>query len=321
VLRGFLRDGCAVPYPKDPLAAMSVEYAAPTWLIRALLDALGEAQTKAFLSDALQPAPRFIRRNSLRCTKEELEEALGTQITPVSLVPDAYLLHAGEIRGLEAFQKGWFYVQDLSSQICALSLGAKPGETVLDLCAAPGGKTCTIAISMENKGKVFAFDLMEHRVKLIEENVSRLGLDCVTGKQGDATKFQSLYAGADRVLCDVPCSGIGVLRRKPEIKEKAPESLEGLPKIQLAILENGARYVKPGGILQYSTCTILPEENQKVVARFLSAHPEFQPVAVNAQLGAEFMETSVTLLPELYGGDGFFVAKFQKTGVQEHGKD
>ncbi|WP_295217155.1 16S rRNA (cytosine(967)-C(5))-methyltransferase RsmB [Ruminococcus sp.] len=312
VLRGFLRDDCKIPYPKDKKAAMAVEYAVPQWLLEQLMDAYGEQRTRAFLTDALEPAPRFIRRNSLACTREELEQALGDQITPVSLLPDAYTLYAGDIRSLPEFRKGWFYVQDLASQICALSIGAQPGETVLDLCAAPGGKTCTMAIQMAQSGRVCAFDLAEHRVKLIEENVKRLGLTNVTAAQGDALVFQAEYAGADRVLCDVPCSGMGVLRRKPEVKEKDPEELKSLPALQLEILENAARYVKSGGILQYSTCTVLPAENEQVVQQFLQNHPEFTPESVCPALGEAFEKPMITLLPELCGSDGFFVAKMKR---------
>lgn len=186
VLRGFLRDECKVPYPKGKKAAMAVEYAVPQWLLEKLLDAYGEETTRAFLADALQPANRFIRQNPAACTGAELEQALGDAVSPTNL-PGAYELHTGDIRKLPEFRKGWFYVQDLSSQICALALGAKPGETILDLCAAPGGKTCTIAAGMAQSGMVYAFDLAAHRVKLIQDNVKRLGLpkrDGIPGRCG-----------------------------------------------------------------------------------------------------------------------------------------
>lgn len=311
VLCGFLRDECKVPYPKGKKAAMAVEYAVPQWLLEKLLDAYGEETTRAFLADALQPANRFIRQNPAACTGAELEQALGDAVSPTNL-PGAYELHTGDIRKLPEFRKGWFYVQDLSSQICALALGAKPGETILDLCAAPGGKTCTIAAGMAQSGMVYAFDLAAHRVKLIQDNVKRLGLQNVTASQGDAAEFREEYAGADRVLCDVPCSGIGVLRHKPEVKEKSPEDLAQLPQLQLAILENGARYVKPDGILQYSTCTILKEENENVAKAFLQKHPEFVPEPVYPELGGALAEPMVTILPEMFGSDGFFVAKFRR---------
>lgn len=312
VMRNFLRDDCRIPYPSEKYAAMAVEYAVPEWLLRRLISAYGEVQTRSFLDDALLPAPRYIRRNPMACSKEELERALGDKISPAALVPDAYLLHAGDIRHLLEFQRGWFYVQDLASQICALALGAKPGETVLDLCAAPGGKTCTIAGQMQNCGHVYAYDLAEHRVRLIEKNIERLGLHCVTARRGDALKPHPECAEADRVLCDVPCSGIGVLRRKPEVKEKEPASLEDLPPLQLQILEQAAQEVKPGGILQYSTCTLLPEENEGVVRRFLQKHPEYVPEPVLPEFGGIFTKPMVTLFPDVCGSDGFFIAKLKR---------
>lgn len=312
VLRSFLRDDCQIPYPKEEKKAMAIRYAVPSWLLERLLTAYGREKTEAFLADALMPAKRYIRRNPARCSEEELKTALGAAITPVPDVPDAYVLSAGNIRDMDAFQKGWFYVQDVSSQLCALLLDAQPGETVLDLCAAPGGKTCTIALQMSENGNVFSFDLSEHRVKLIQQNLKRLGIVNVTAKVGDATRFQADLAGADRVLCDVPCSGIGVIRRKPEIKEKTPEELAKLPELQLRILENGARYVKPGGILQYSTCTVLPEENEQVVQAFLEKHPEYEPTALCPAWGEAFFGSMRTMLPEDYGGDGFFVAKLRR---------
>ena len=165
---------------------------------------------------------------------------------------------------------------------------------------------------MEQSGNVLSFDLAEHRVKLIQQAAKRLGLSNVTAKPGDASVFYPELTGADRVLCDVPCSGMGVLRRKPEVKEKDPESLKALPELQLKILENASRYVKAGGILQYSTCTVLPVENEGVVTEFLKRHPEFEPVPVFPELGEAFEKSMVTLLPEICGSDGFFVAKMQR---------
>ncbi len=312
VLRGFLRDKCRIPYPKDKRAAMAVAYAVPQWMLEKLISVYGESVAEAFLADALQPAPRYIRHNPTACTTAQLEQVLSGQITPVADLPGAYQFHGGDIRRLEAFQKGWFYVQDLASQYCALAVGAAPGETVLDLCAAPGGKTCTMAAGMAQTGRVFAFDLAPHRVQLIAKNIQRLGLRNVTAAQGDAAQFIPDYVGADRVLCDVPCSGWGVLRRKPEIKEKPPEAIQDLPKLQLTILENGAKYVRPGGVLQYSTCTILPEENEQVVRQFLQRHPSFALEPVCPAWGEPFTKGMVTLLPAYRGSDGFFIAKMRR---------
>lgn len=314
VLRNFLRDDCRIPYPEDPIQAMSVEYAAPVWLIERLLSIYGEDRTRNFLVDTLQTPPCYIRRNPICCTAAQLEQALGNKISAVSILPDAYLLRNSEdLRQMTEFQSGWFYVQDLSSQLCAVALDAKPSETVLDLCAAPGGKTCTAAIQMQQSGTVYAYDVAENRLQLIQDNVRRLHLQNVVVRKANATQFQSIWEQkADRVLCDVPCSGFGVLRRKPEIKYKTMESIQDLPKLQLQILENGARYVRPGGILQYSTCTIFLEENENVVQQFLDAHAEFQLEPIAPQVDPRLQEGQITMLPEMYGGDGFFIAKFRR---------
>ena len=165
---------------------------------------------------------------------------------------------------------------------------------------------------MQNRGQVYACDLSQHRVGLIQKNTARLGLSCVIASQADARKPHPVCRKADRVLCDVPCSGIGVLRRKPEVKEKDPSTFLDLPPLQLEILEQSSQAVKLGGILIYSTCTLLPEENSEVVMQFLQKHPEFQPVPVLPTFGDVLNQSMVTLFPDVCGSDGFFIAKLQK---------
>ena len=179
----------------------------------------------------------------------------------------------------DAFAQGMFHVQDLASQLCCLALDPQPGDTVLDLCAAPGGKSFTLAELMEDRGQLYAFDLHTNRVKLIAQGAQRLHLQCVHAQTGDASIHNPELPQADRVLCDVPCSGLGVIRRKPEIKYKDPAVFAGLPPVQAKILENAARYVKPGGYLVYSTCTLSRAENDGVVDGFLQQHPEFEGVS------------------------------------------
>ena len=180
---------------------------------------------------------------------------------------------------------------------------------ILDVCAAPGGKSFTIAELMQNRGNLYAFDLHPHRVKLIRDGAERLGLTCVhTGVQNAAQYHQDMPR-ADRILCDVPCSGLGVIRRKPEIKYKPLESFANLPEIQYQILETAANYLKPGGILVYSTCTILKQENEQIVLKFLESHPEFAPVPLK-----EFETASgwMTFSPAFADCDGFFAARLQR---------
>ena len=197
---------------------------------------------------------------------------------------------------------GDFFVQDEASQLCVRALDAHPGETVIDACACPGSKSFGAAIDMENRGRVLSFDLHENKLSLVRAGAERLGITILTAAAHDGRFFQpSLEETADRVLCDVPCSGYGVIGKKPEIRYKDPAECAGLPDIQLAILENNSRYVKRGGVLVYSTCTLLPEENEENVARFLARHPAFAP------------ESMRTFTPDADGTDGFFVCRMRRT--------
>lgn len=313
VLRSFLRDGKEIPYPEDAQERASVQYSAPLWLVKRLFADYGEEQAASFLENALQPPPLTIRRNPLAMTEEELMAACAEEgIEKHPLVPDAYTFKGGNIRKHAAFEKGCFHVQDAASQLCAMALDAHAGMTVLDLCAAPGGKTFTIAEHMEGNGMVYAFDLQPQRAGLIEKGAQRLHLKNVQAQAGDASVWNEKLPRADRVLCDVPCSGIGVIRRKPEIRYKEASQFAELPEIQYAILENAARYVKAGGLLMYSTCTILKEENEQVVQRFLQAHPEFVPEPLLPELHGQLAAPMVTLLPSFCNSDGFFMAKLRR---------
>ena len=212
-------------------------------------------------------------------------------------------------RLLSAYKNGLFHVQDTASQICVKALGAKENETVFDLCSAPGGKSFTTAQHMNNKGKILSFDLYEHRVKLINDGAKRLGIDIIEAKTGDAAVFDEMLGCADRVLCDVPCSGFGIIRRKPEIKYKDERSFDELPDIQYKIFANASRYVKSGGRIIYSTCTLNKKENEDVCERFLREHKEFRAVSVLEEFGES---SFVTLMPHKNNSDGFFIASFEK---------
>ena len=337
VLRSFLRADRQIPVPDDPIAAMSVRYSVPEPLIRLLLQDYDEKTVTAFFSDAQEAPPIYVRHNPLSLSEAEFRR-LFRNAEPVEAVPGAYRIkRRGETASVptvidgqemtpldpdrcgiaeEAKTKGrHMHVQDLASQLCCLALDPQPGETVLDVCAAPGGKTFTIAELMQNQGTVYAYDLHENRVNLIKKGAKTLGLDCISASAGDARLTDKPQA--DRILCDVPCSGYGVIRRKPEIRYKKPEDTAELPEIQYAILEASAKALKPGGVLVYSTCTVLKRENEAVVRRFLLAHPEFhleKPWQEYPAL-AEFAGEMTTLFPEMLGSDGFFIAKMRK----EHG--
>ena len=305
VLRGFIRGGKQIPLPADKIGAMSVTYSVPAPLLTLLLQDHGEQAVSAFLENALEVPPVYVRRNPLRLNDAEFRSQTGAE--PVSGIPGAYRLPRGQHPA-----EGIMHVQDLASQLCCLALDPQPGETVLDLCAAPGGKSFTAAELMQNQGRMIAYDLHEKRVNLIRSGAKTLGLSCISAETGDARETEK--PRADRVLCDVPCSGYGVIRRKPEIRYKSPDDATGLPEIQYQILEAGAKAVRPGGVLLYSTCTVLKRENEDVVRRFLAAHPEYhteKPWQDYPTLAA-YGQDMTTLFPAMLGSDGFFIAKLRR---------
>ena len=307
VLRGFIRSGRQIPLPESQTAALSVQYSVPVPLLEALLHDYDEATVTAFLADAAGVPPIWLRRNPLVPDTEECLARMNA--APVPKIPGAYRL----AQGTDARQENAaFHVQDLASQLCCLALDPQPGETVLDVCAAPGGKTFTIAELMHDQGRVFAYDLHENRVNLIKKGAKALHLQCIAAETGDARKTDK--PAADRILCDVPCSGYGVIRRKPDIRYKSPEEAAGLPEIQYQILEASAKALKPGGVLVYSTCTVLKRENEDVVRRFLAAHPEYKPKKPwqNLPSLAEYGQEMTTLFPQMLGSDGFFIARMRK---------
>lgn len=304
VLRAFLRDGKKIALPREPLAALSVQYAVPKALITLWWQGYGEETTRAILEGCQSPAPLFIRVNSQKTTAEALMEKLAEENITAEKTPVENALRlegAGDVTRLAAFREGLFHVQDLSSQRCAAALDVRPGHRVLDVCSAPGGKTFTLAERMEDTGSLLAMDLYPHRLKLVEDGAARLGLRCIQTKANDAQIYDKSLGVFDRILCDVVCSGYGVIRRKPEIRYKDPAEGVALPQTQLAILTTSARYLAPGGRLVYSTCTLNPAENEGVVNAFMR---EYRELALCGE--------PVTCLPEQTGGDGFFYAVLEK---------
>ncbi|MBQ9958917.1 MAG: class I SAM-dependent methyltransferase, partial [Oscillospiraceae bacterium] len=207
---------------------------------------------------------------------------------------------------------GRMRIQSLPAQLAAAAVGARAGERVLDLCSAPGGKTLCLAQDMENRGHITACELHEHRLKLVLQQAALEGVDIITGVCGDASQFQSdtLF---DRVLCDVPCSGYGELASKPELRYRPPSFSAELPALQYAILENGARLLKAGGTLVYSTCTLLPQENEQIISRFLAEHPEFSLQAFdNCGCGSWLREGELRVDPCDFLNEGFYIASLRK---------
>ena len=219
---------------------------------------------------------------------------------------------------LETDEKNCYYYQDIASQWACYALGALPGERIADVCAAPGGKSFTVAQAMENRGQVVSCDVYDHKCRTISARAKQYGITVVETAVRDASvPCDAAWRGAfDRVICDVPCSGLGVIRRKPEIRYKDLSALRDLPALQYTILEQSAELVRRGGVLQYSTCTLNPAENEVIAERFLREHPEFSPRILPldscfAAMGAEPSHT-ITLFPPVHGSDGFFIAGFIK---------
>lgn len=265
------------PLPDD--LAPAVRYSVSDEIYTLLHQTLGE-QTDAFLEQALTPAPITARVNTCRTTAQDLIHTLSEQGVTAQETDQPNALHlslSSALENLPAYRDGLFHLQGLSSQSAVALLDPKPNEVMLDLCCAPGGKAFTAAQYMQDRGHIYGFDLHEHRVELIRAGAARLGLSCITAATADATAPLDVPQ-ADVILADVPCSALGQLSRRPELRYRNPDTA-ALTKTQAAILENAARYLKAGGRLLYSTCTLNMEENRGVRDRFLSDHPEFTAVS------------------------------------------
>ena len=297
VLRKAQARGLVLPEGDDD-NSLSIRYSCPEWLVVLWRESYPNDYIQLLEHSFDQEHLLTIRVNTLKVSSQHLMECLWAQ--PVEGLPDALWLPGGDVTIFPGFDDGLFHVQDAAAQLCCLALDPQPGDTVLDLCAAPGGKSFTCAQLMQDRGRVIAMDLYAGRVRLIEQGAARLGLTCIEAIQGDARRAEFLYPNkADRVLCDVPCSGLGILRKKPDIREKMRAELDKLPEMQYAILCAGMRSLTPGGVLVYATCTLNPAENEDVCERFLAQHPDVRA------------EPFRTLMPHKDGTDGFFLARFK----------
>lgn len=313
VLRSFIRAGKEPPPLEGGEAGrLSILYSCPQWLVQLLLDSYGQKKTRLFLSHSLDKPPLFIRVNTQKVAAADLISRLESEGAKAVADPDLpgclRLEYSGHPAKLPSFEEGLFHVQDKSSQLCVLALNPKPGHAVLDICAAPGGKSFTAAQLMEDTGHIVAADLYLKRTGLIDTGAKRLGLSCIQTRVWNAAELNPTWNRFDRVLCDVPCSGFGVMRRKPEVKYKSPEGLKDLSKIQYKILENSSHYVRGGGILVYSTCTLNPKENEEIVDRFLRYNPAFIPGQLPEALGEGWRATLIGRAD----CDGFFIAIMEK---------
>ncbi len=308
-----------LPDEKDKIYRLSIEYSVPQDLVRLWINSYGELNTVELLKSLSGRPSLFIRVNTLKTDKVSLKaelEADGVVCEDVPANENALSLsNTGSLERLSAYKKGLFHVQDLSSQLCVGFLSPKQGDIMLDICSAPGGKAFTAAQYMNNRGKLYAFDLFDHKLKLIQNGARRLGIsNIMTSKRDGATGIPLPLA--DKILCDVPCSGLGILSRKPEIRSKADFLSDELPELQYKILCRSAEYLAVGGTLIYSTCTLNPAENGENVRRFLKEHPDFKgkPLALPEGVTRAIDENDyeLTMMPHTAGTDGFYVAAIQR---------
>lgn len=286
---------------REELDNPSIKYSVPECLINMWNKQYGADTVSEFLPALNERPPIYAIPNRQFVDAGELCYELLEEGIDCEVLEEVVLIHSSlDFNRSRAYKNGLFYIEDLSSYHCAKALQAKPGETVIDFCSAPGGKAFTIAQDMENNGRLYAFDLYEHRAELIKKSAERLELNVIMSGVNDASVYSDTIPKADRILCDVPCSGFGIVRRKPEIRYKNLDSIKDLPEIQLNILKTSALYLKDGGRILYSTCTLNKKENEKVVSAFLNEHSSFS------------LEYDKTIFPSKNGGDGFYFAVLTK---------
>lgn len=293
VLRAVIRD-------KDNIdthlknAPLSVKFSVPEWIIDIWKKGYGEDKTLEILEGFLRKPRLTLRVNTLKTTAKELLEKIDGEPHPD--LPDV-IYADGNVESIYGFDDGLFFVQGSNSRRAVAALSLKKGESVIDVCACPGGKSFSAAIDMENEGHLFSFDLHKNKLSLIEKGAERLGISIITtDTHNGTTPREELIGKADAVICDVPCSGLGIIAKKPDIKYKNFSDIERLPKIQLEILTASSRYLKKGGRLVYSTCTLNPDENEKITDAFLSSNTDFHRAEGYPR----------TFFPEGSSEDGFF---------------
>ncbi|MGM9522084.1 MAG: 16S rRNA (cytosine(967)-C(5))-methyltransferase RsmB [Oscillospiraceae bacterium] len=297
---------------------LSIRFSHPLWLVKRLSSEFGIHRCEKILVANNSPAPITIQVNTIKTTSDELLIKLkdsGICAVKHPFLPDAINVSGtGALDSLDTFKDGMFYVQDAAARLAVAAADPQPGMTVFDVCSAPGGKSFASAVAMNGKGEIHAFDIHENKIKQITDGARRLGIGIITAKSADARTLNKETAGlADIVIADVPCSGLGVIRKKPEIRFKSEEEISRLPQIQLDILRSASKLVKPGGVLLYSTCTILRGENQFVAESFLSETDDFflESFSLPEPFGAS--DGMSVLLPDAADTDGFFICKMRRT--------
>lgn len=301
-VNGVLRNAAKteIEYPTDKTEYLAVKYSFPLELCTKWINDFGYEFTENLLKAFSEPPRLTLRPNTLKTTADELLSKLNEKGIKAGISDDYIAADGFDIAHDELYKGGFYTVQDAAAMTASKVLSPKEGETVIDMCAAPGGKTTHMAELMRNKGRIFAFDVHEHKIDLIRKNAERLGITIIDAKIGDGQKYNEKYRNtADKILCDVPCSGLGIIRRKPEIKYNREDTAR-LPKIQRAILDNAAKYLKAGGELVYSTCTIEKEENEQVTEGFLKYNPDFEKLFEK------------TFYPHTDNTDGFYICKIKR---------
>lgn len=277
------------------------KYSCPKHLIGLWNKAYGEENTKKILDAINEKAPIYLTPNVLKISAEELCELLNKNgIEAKQIENSVQITSQFDIAESDFYKQGLFFVQDISSKKAADLLNAKSNETVLDMCCCPGGKSFETALNMKNQGQIYSFDIHENKLSLVNEGAKRLGINIIKTGVNDAGVFNKNIAVADKIICDVPCSGFGIIRRKPEIKYKNLDEIKPLYDIQYQILSTCSKYLKTGGQLVYSTCTLNKNENEKIVSKFLEENENFECI------------TQSTVFPSKDGGDGFFMALIRK---------
>lgn len=296
---------------------LSVRYSHPRWLVERLLREHDYDFVEGFLRANNAVPALTVQVNTQKIAPEDYTRALLRADIPFTAFPElpgCLRLASGAVTSLPGFEEGLFYVQDRAARSAVAAAALKPGLRVLDCCAAPGGKSFAAALAMGDSGSILSCDIHEKKLRRIEEGAARLGLTCIRTKAMDARQPEAEMEGAfDLVLADVPCSGLGVIGKRPEIRDKAEAEIERLPEIQRDILRSVSRCVRPGGVLLYSTCTVLRAENEEQIAAFLAESPGF--TAEDFRLGTLRSQGGCyTFWPQLDGTDGFFAAKLRRTG-------
>ena len=326
VLRGLLRKLENIQLPaceEDEAGYLSLKFCHPRWLVKRWLGQFGSEDTEKLCAFNNTPAPMCLRVNTLvtdRATLMQDLQQLGAEVQASLWSPDGIICSKmPALNSVMSKLHDKFYVQDESSMLVGRVIAPQPGENVVDLCSAPGGKTTHMAQLMDNQGSILAGDIHEHKLELIKDNAARLGINIIKPQLMDATVFMpELASSADKVLVDAPCSGLGVLRRRAEARwRKKKADLKIFPPLQLQILNNAAKYVKKGGLLVYSTCTIEPAENHYLVKAFLDANSEWEYAGFKHPVSGETVK-ELQLLPQVDGIDGFYICALKRKEQESH---